>query len=96
MALLAMGFITIGFAQSRPSAEEVLIEKKIIEGEKYTYLGDWEKAEPIFRSILEKDVQNSAACYQLSRTLLATAKPPTPSSTSRKRSALNPTMNGIS
>jgi tetratricopeptide (TPR) repeat protein len=59
---------------SRPSAEDVTLEKKIIEGEKYTYLGDWEKAEPIFRSILEEDIQNSAACYQLSRTLLATGK----------------------
>ena len=73
-ALIAMGFMTLGFSQARPSSEVVLIEKKIIEGEKYTYLGDWEKAEPIFRAILEQDVQNSAACYQLSRTLLATGK----------------------
>jgi tetratricopeptide (TPR) repeat protein len=76
MALMVMGFMTIGFSQAkpRPSSEEVSIEKKLIEGEKYTYLGDWEKAEPIFRGILEDDVQNSAACYQLSRTLLATGK----------------------
>jgi tetratricopeptide (TPR) repeat protein len=61
-------------AQTRPTSEQVAIEKKLIEGEKYTFLGEWEKAEPIFRSILEEDVQNSAACYQLSRTLLATGK----------------------
>jgi len=71
---MVIGDVTLGLAQSRPQSEEVLIEKKIIEGEKYTYLGDWEKAEPIFRGILEQDVQNSAACYQLSRTLLATGK----------------------
>lgn len=60
--------------KTRPTAAQVALEKKLIEGEKYTFLGDWEKAEPIFRSILEEDVQNSAACYQLSRTLLATGK----------------------
>lgn len=68
------GFAAFAQPASRPLAEEVTLEKKIIEGEKYTFLGDWEKAEPIFRSILEEDVQNSAACYQLSRTLLATGK----------------------
>ena len=72
--LFTLGTVAMGFAQGRPSAEEVTIEKKIIEGEKFTYLGDWEKAEPIFRGILEDDVQNSAACYQLSRTLLAMGK----------------------
>jgi tetratricopeptide (TPR) repeat protein len=75
LAIVMMtGFTAIGQPASRPPAQEVTLEKKIIEGEKYTYLGDWEKAEPIFRSILEEDVQNSAACYQLSRTLLATGK----------------------
>jgi len=73
---IVLGFAVFGYSQvkQRPDAEEVTIEKKLIEGEKYTYLGDWEKAEPIFRGILEDDVQNSAACYQLSRTLLATGK----------------------
>ena len=80
MSLASLAFLMltgqVAFTQpiARPSAEEVLIEKKIIEGEKYTYLSDWEKAEPIFRAILQEDVQNSAACYQLSRTLLATGK----------------------
>jgi cytochrome c-type biogenesis protein CcmH/NrfG len=32
------------------------------------------KQNPSFAAILEQDVQNSAACYQLSRTLLATGK----------------------
>lgn len=68
------GQVAIAQPPARPSSEEVLIEKKLIEGEKYTYLSDWEKAEPIFRAILQEDVQNSAACYQLSRTLLATGK----------------------
>ncbi|HJW29781.1 MAG TPA: tetratricopeptide repeat protein, partial [Saprospiraceae bacterium] len=60
--------------KTRASAQEVTVEKKLIEGEKYTFLGDWDKAEAIFRDILEDDVQNSAACYELSRTLLATNK----------------------
>jgi tetratricopeptide (TPR) repeat protein len=71
LAINASGLIA---QQPRPTAEQVAIEKKLIEGEKYTFLGEWEKAEPIFRAILEEDVQNSAACYQLSRTLLATGK----------------------
>ncbi|HEX5112947.1 MAG TPA: tetratricopeptide repeat protein [Saprospiraceae bacterium] len=72
--LMWTGQVAIAQPPARPSSEEVLIEKKLIEGEKYTYLSDWEKAEPIFRAILQEDVQNSAACYQLSRTLLATGK----------------------
>ena len=74
ICLPVFGLVNKSFAQTRPSAEQVALEKKLIEGEKYTFLGDWEKAEPIFREILEEDVQNSAACYQLSRTLLATGK----------------------
>ncbi len=76
--LLVTGIFPSGYyhvsAQGRPTAEEVTIEKKLIEGEKYTFLGEWEKAEPIYRAILEEDVQNSAACYQLSRTLMALGK----------------------
>lgn len=60
--------------QSRPSAQEVSTERKLIDGKKYILLGDWEKAEALFRSILEEDVQNSAACYELSRTLAATGR----------------------
>jgi tetratricopeptide (TPR) repeat protein len=62
------------FAQTRPTAQQVTIEKKLIDGKKYILLGDWEKAEALFRAILEEDVQNSAACYELSRTLAATGK----------------------
>ncbi len=74
--LLVSGILLLGsglpvMGQTRPSAEEVTIEKKLIEGKKYTLLGDWEKAEAIFKAILEEDVQNSAACYELSRTLSA-------------------------
>jgi len=61
-------------AQTRPTAQQVTIEKKLIDGKKYILLGDWEKAEALFRAILEEDVQNSAACYELSRTLAATGK----------------------
>ncbi|MDZ4748066.1 MAG: tetratricopeptide repeat protein [Saprospiraceae bacterium] len=57
---------------SRPTTSQVTIEKKLIDGKKYILLGDWEKAEALFRAILEEDVQNSAACYELSRTLAAT------------------------
>lgn len=61
------------FSQTtRPTASQVTIEKKLIDGKKYILLGDWEKAEALFRAILEEDVQNSAACYELSRTLAAT------------------------
>ncbi len=61
-------------AQTRPTAQQVTLEKKLIDGKKYILLGDWEKAEALFRAILEEDVQNSAACYELSRTLAATGK----------------------
>jgi tetratricopeptide (TPR) repeat protein len=67
-------FLQVTKAQTRPSSEEVMIEKRLIDGKKYTLLGDWEKAEAIFRAILEKDVLNSAACYELSRTLTAAGK----------------------
>ncbi len=59
-------------SQSRPSLQEVNIEKKIIEGKKYQLLGDHEKAETIFRSILTEEVNNTTAYYELSRTLAAT------------------------
>lgn len=61
-------------AQTRPTAHQVTIEKKLIEGKKFTLLGDWEKAEAIYKAILEEDVQNSVACYELSRTLSAAGK----------------------
>lgn len=54
--------------------DQVNIEKKIIEGKKYTLLGDWEKAETVFKSILDIDVQNSVANYELSRTLTGAGK----------------------
>lgn len=57
--------------QSRPSSDEVAIEKKLVDGKKYMLLGDWDKAEALFRAILEEDVLNSAVCYELSRTLAA-------------------------
>ena len=60
-----------GIAQTRPTSEEVSIEKKLIEGKKYVLLGDWEKAEALFLAILQEDVLNSAACYELSRTYTA-------------------------
>ena len=58
----------------RPSLQQVTIEQKLIDGKKYALLGDWEKAENIYRTILEEDPQNSAACYELSRTLAAAGK----------------------
>jgi tetratricopeptide (TPR) repeat protein len=58
----------------RPTSQQVAIEKKLIEGKKYTMFGDWEKAEATYRSILEEDPQNSAVNYELSRTLAAQGK----------------------
>lgn len=58
--------------QTRPSMEQVSIEKKIIEGKKFALLGDLDKAETIFKSILADDPQNSTAFYELSRTCAAT------------------------
>ena len=69
--LCSMGAVV---AQTRPTSEEVSTERKLIDGKKYILLGDYEKAEALFRAILEEDVQNSAACYELSRTLAATAR----------------------
>src|SRR5688572_25490001 len=60
--------------QTRPTTQQVTIERKLIDGKKYILLGDFEKAEALFRAILEEDVQNSAACYELSRTLAATGR----------------------
>src|SRR5688572_32329209 len=59
------------YGQSRPLQNEVNLEKKFIDGKKYQLLGDLEKAETTFRSILEEDVNNTAAQYELSRTLTA-------------------------
>ena len=62
------------FGQTRPSSEQVAIERKLIDGKKYTILGEWDKAEALFRAVLSEDVQNSVACYELSRTLSASGK----------------------
>ncbi len=72
--VLICTYDTSVMGQTRPTSEQVTIEKKLIDGKKYILLGDWEKAEALFRAILEEDVQNSAACYELSRTLAATGK----------------------
>ncbi len=61
----------IAMGQTRPTSEQVSIEKKLIEGKKFILLGDWDKAEALFKSILNDDVLNSAACYELSRTYTA-------------------------
>ncbi|MEO5907029.1 MAG: tetratricopeptide repeat protein [Saprospiraceae bacterium] len=61
-------------AQTRPTIDQVNIEKKLIEGKKFAMLGDWEKAESIFKAILAEDVQNSVANYELSRTLAGSGK----------------------
>lgn len=58
-------------SQSRPTSEQVSIEKKLIEGKKFMLLGDWDKAEALFQAILNEDVLNSAASYELSRTYTA-------------------------
>ncbi len=58
----------LAFSQTRPTAEQVSIEKRLIEGKKFILLGDWDKAEAMFLAILKDDVLNSAACYELSRT----------------------------
>lgn len=62
------------WAQQRPSAQQVSIEKKLIDGNKYIMLGDWEKAEALFKSVLDEDINNSAACFELSRTLAASGR----------------------
>ncbi len=69
--LFQMAGIQQVVAQTRPTSEEVSIEKKLIEGKKFVLLGDWEKAEALFLAILQEDVLNSAACYELSRTYTA-------------------------
>lgn len=71
---MLFGFASVINAQTRPTSQEVSIEKKLIDGKKYILLGDYEKAEALFRAILEEDVQNGAACYELSRTLAATGR----------------------
>ncbi|MEP6646736.1 MAG: tetratricopeptide repeat protein [Saprospiraceae bacterium] len=58
----------------RPSEEQVTIEKKLIEGKNYALLGDWDKAEADYKSILMTDPQNGVACYELSRTMAAQGK----------------------
>jgi tetratricopeptide (TPR) repeat protein len=68
------GFTQLVSAQNRPTSQQVAIEKKLIDGKKYILLGDYEKAEALFRAVLEEDVQNGPACYELSRTLAATGK----------------------
>lgn len=72
LGILLTHFNSTLIGQGRPSLEEVNIEKKIIEGKKYQLLGDHEKAETIYRSILAEDVNNTTAYYELSRTLAAT------------------------
>lgn len=57
--------------QIRPTRQEVNIEKQLIDGKKYQLLGDLEKAENIFKTIVAEDVNNTAAFYELSRTLTA-------------------------
>jgi tetratricopeptide (TPR) repeat protein len=64
------------YGQARPTLEQVNIEKKIIDGKKYAMLGDLEKAETIFKSVLAEDLQNSTAYYELSRTYAATDRLP--------------------
>lgn len=75
LAIVALVFFPKNiYAQTRPTTDQVAIEKKIIEGKKYELLGDWEKAESIFKSILDADVQNSVANYELSRTMAGARK----------------------
>lgn len=78
LLLLIPAFLLVSqalvFGQSRPTTQQVTIERKLIDGKKYILLGDWEKAEALFRAVLQEDVQNSAANYELSRTLAATGR----------------------
>ncbi|MEO6133136.1 MAG: tetratricopeptide repeat protein [Saprospiraceae bacterium] len=72
---LTWSFSTVLFGQkARPSEEQVNIEKKLIEGKKYALLGEWDKAEANYKSILMTDPQNSVACYELSRNMEAVGK----------------------
>ncbi len=74
LVLIVSFLTTVVNGQNRPTLQEVNIEKKIIEGKKYQLLGDLDKAESIFKSILTEDVNNTAALYELSRTLTASGK----------------------
>ena len=74
IGFLAMSLWSAGLSAQRPSMAVVNLEKKIIDGKKYQLLGDLEKAEAIFRAVIEEDVNNTAAYYELSRTLAATGK----------------------
>ena len=71
LCLLSTGYTSLVSGQVRPSQQQVSIEKKLIDGKKYQLLGDLEKAENIFRSIITEDVNNTTAYYELSRTLTA-------------------------
>lgn len=71
MAIFVIAFSLQLEAQTRPTQQEVNIEKKLIDGKKYQLLGDLDKAETIFKAILNEDVNNTAAFYELSRTLAA-------------------------
>ncbi|HUR31192.1 MAG TPA: tetratricopeptide repeat protein [Saprospiraceae bacterium] len=62
---------SIASGQTRPSQQEVNLEKKMIDGKKYQLLGDLDKAETIFKAVINEDVNNTAAYYELSRTQAA-------------------------
>lgn len=62
---------SIAWGQTRPSQQEVNLEKKMIDGKKYQLLGDLDKAETIFKAVINEDVNNTAAYYELSRTQAA-------------------------
>lgn len=71
LQLVLACFSTIVWAQGRPSQQVVNLEKRMIDGKKYQLLGDLDKAESIFKAIVNEDVNNAAAYYELSRTLTA-------------------------
>ncbi len=50
------------------SLEEVQRQATFIEGHREFFLGNYEKAEPLFLEVLEKDPENAAAAYALART----------------------------
>ncbi|RMF22528.1 MAG: hypothetical protein D6765_14200, partial [Bacteroidetes bacterium] len=57
------------------SLEEVQRQATFIEGHREFFLGNYEKAEPLFLEVLEKDPENAAAAYALARTYQGLEQP---------------------
>jgi len=71
----AICLATVSLWAQRPTADQLTVERRLIEGKKYELLSDWDKAAAAYRAILDQDPLNGVACYELARTLTAAGKP---------------------